>query len=193
MPSPSDELSAWRTSVDARLVAYKAAKARARSEQTDADTLHARLRNLQEAQDLAQHVAQQVQSMAHKQIANIVTSCLAIFDEPYTFEIEFARARGKTEARLWFEKDGQKHNPMTMSGGGCVDVTAFALRVAALCLSQPPLRRCLVLDEPFRFVSPQYRPRIRLLLDTLAEDMGIQFIMVTHDDALRTGKVVQID
>jgi DNA repair exonuclease SbcCD ATPase subunit len=83
-------------------------------------------------------------------------------------------------------------DPITASGGGIIDVASFALRLACLCLSKPPLRRVMVMDEPFKFVSEQYRARLVELLERLAKDMGVQFIMVTHIKELEIGKVIQL-
>lgn len=153
----------------------------------------ARVEALQEAQRLAQAVAQHVQEQAHKQIAAVVTRSLAaVFDDPYEFKIIFERKRGRTEARLVFVRDGLEVDPMTACGGGVVDVAAFALRLSCLMLSRPPLRRLLVLDEPFKFLSPEYRGRLRQLIETLSKDMGVQFLLVTHMDELKIGNVVAL-
>lgn len=145
------------------------------------------------ARALVQTLAQSVQQEAHKQIASIVSKCLeAIYDDPYDFRIAFERKRGKTEARLHFVRDGNEVDPMEASGGGVVDVAAFALRLACLILSQPQLRLVEILDEPFKFVSAEYRPRVRALLLTLAQELGVQFVMVTHSQELRIGKVYEL-
>lgn len=146
-----------------------------------------------EAQELAQQVAQQVQQQAHEAIAGVVSQCLeAVFDEPYEFKILFDRKRGRTEAQLVFERDGEQVDPLTASGGGVIDVAAFALRLSCLMLSQPPVRKLLVLDEPFKFVSREYIGRVRTMLEKLAEDMEVQFVIVTHINELRCGTVVQL-
>jgi len=148
---------------------------------------------VEEAQELAQQVAAQLQHQAHSRIADIVSKCLeAVFEEPYTFRIHFERKRGRTEAKLVFERDGLEVDPLSASGGGVVDIAAFALRLSCLLLSRPPLRRLLVLDEPFRFVSVDLRHRVRALLETLAADMGVQIVMVTHDPQLRAGTVITL-
>lgn len=170
------------------------ARSTVRGERASLASAQERETALREAQAIAQTVAAACQTTAHRKIADIVTKCLALFEEPYTFHIKFERKRGKTEARLVFERDGNElEDPTEEAGLGCVDVAAFALRVAALVLSQPPRRRLLVLDEPFRFVSEGYRPRVRVLLESLSKDLGIQFILVTHDRALVTGKVVELE
>lgn len=146
------------------------------------------------AQALVQEVAKGVQEVAHQRIAAVVTRCLkAVFGEDaYTFVIRFASKRGKTEAQLLFVRDGLEVDPVDAAGGGVVDVASFALRLACLLLATPPGRKLLVLDEPFRFVSKAYRPQVRRLLETLAGEMGVQIIMVTHAPELVAGKVIEL-
>jgi ABC-type taurine transport system ATPase subunit len=50
----------------------------------------------------------------------------------------------------------------------------------------------MVLDEPFRFVSAGYRGRIGELLTTLAREMDCQFVIVTHQEEMKIGKVVEL-
>jgi DNA repair exonuclease SbcCD ATPase subunit len=152
-----------------------------------------RVQALEEAQTLAQNVAQSVQQRVHDRIARVVTQCLqSVFDEDYEFKIHFERKRGKTEARLVFQKEGREVDPLTASGGGLVDVAGFALRLACLSLTRPALRRLVVLDEPFKFVSREFRSRLSHLFHTLSEEMGFQFIMVTHISELEVGKCIRL-
>jgi len=146
-----------------------------------------------DAQETLQLLAQGVQQQAHSKIAGVVSDCLSsVFDDPYEFHIVFDRKRGSTEARLRFTRRGLDVDPLTASGGGMVDVAAFALRVACLILSRPRLARVLVLDEPFRFVSAQYQDNVRTMLEQLSEEMGIQIIMITHNENLATGETVEL-
>jgi DNA repair exonuclease SbcCD ATPase subunit len=147
-----------------------------------------------EAQKVLQGVAREIQQKAHDRISKVVTRCLSfVFDDPYTFRIVFEEKRGKTEARFVFEKDGQTYDPLSSIGGGVVDVASFALRLACVVLSQPPGRPFLVLDEPFKFVSAEHRPRIRKMVEVMAEEMHVQFLIVTHIQELETGVVIRID
>jgi len=147
-----------------------------------------------EAQAISQAVAQEIQNRVHKQIANVVSSCLeSVFDEPYEFHIDFERKRGRTEASMTFHRDGIGVDPMTASGGGVVDVAAFALRLSCLLLARPRLRGVLIMDEPFKFVSEGFRERIREMLEDLSVKMSIQFIFVTHIDELKTGNIVVVN
>lgn len=147
----------------------------------------------QQAQEILQLVAQAVQRKVHDRISEVVSSCLStVFDNPYAFKIVFERKRGKTEAQLLFTRDGLDVDPITASGGGMVDVAAFALRVACLMLHRPRLSKIVILDEPFKFVSAQYRENVRSMLEGLSADLKIQFVMVTHIKELETGKVVEL-
>lgn len=157
--------------------------------QAEMDQLHA-----QQAQEILQLVAQAVQQQAHEKIATVVTTCLqAVFgDDAYEFRIEFERKRGRTEASLRFCRGGLELDPLTASGGGVVDVAAFALRVACLILHRPRLSKLIVLDEPFRFLSAEYQENVRTMLEELAQDLKLQIICVTHNTALATGKIIEL-
>ena len=145
------------------------------------------------AQEILQQLAQAVQQRAHQKIAEVVTSCLeAVFEDPYSFHIEFERKRGKTEARLKFKRGGMTVDPLNSTGGGVVDVASFALRVACLILHRPRLSKVMVLDEPMKFVSEQYRPRVREMLERLSRDLDMQIVMVSHIEDLATGKIIEL-
>lgn len=189
----SQELEQLRSNLNERLASYSVARGiyqRAKLEAIDAEN---NLTDCEEAQHIAQLVAQTVQQQVHDRIAGVVSRCLeAVFDEPYEFQIHFEQKRGRTEAKLVFVRDGNQVDPLTGSGGGVVDVAAFALRVACILLAKPPVRRVLVMDEPFRFVSACYRPRLRAMLEKLSSDLGIQFILITHIEELKTGNIIEL-
>lgn len=189
-------LTEYRRRADRLAAQYDHARQSVRDERAALKSAREHLANVTEAQKILQTVAQAVQQTAHKRIADVVSRCLeAVFDEPYSFKIEFERKRGKTEARLSFVRDGLEIDPLTAAGGGVVDVAAFALRVAALILSRPPLRRLIVLDEPFSHVKPPevLGPRICEMIQALSQEFGIQFIIVPSiEDHYQIGKVVPI-
>jgi len=151
------------------------------------------LERTQDAQEILQLIAQAVQQKAHERISKVVSSCLStVFDDPYEFHIVFERKRGRTEASLRFRRRGLDVDPLTASGGGMIDVAAFALRVACLMLHRPRLSKVVVLDEPFRFVSLQYQENVRSMLEGLAEDLGIQILQVTHNENLVAGSIIEL-
>ena len=186
-------MTEYRRRVDRLQADYAATKSRLASEIAAREGAETLLMDVVAAQGLVQAVAQQIQQQAHNRIASVVSRALeAVFDEPYEFCINFEQKRGRTEAGLVFVRDGMEVDPMTASGGGVVDVAAFALRLSCLMLHRPPLRRLLILDEPFKFVSAEYRGRLRVLLDTLSKEMGVQMLMVTHILELKAGKVIDL-
>jgi DNA repair exonuclease SbcCD ATPase subunit len=143
------------------------------------------LRNLDRAQAVLQVVAQRTQQELEVQIGGLVTMALAaVFPDPYEFVLRFEQRRGKTEADLLFSRDGSEVHPLSASGGGVVDLAAFALRVALWRISSPALRPTIVLDEPFKHLSEDLQPKASALLKEVSSRLGVQFIMVTHSEEL---------
>lgn len=162
-------------------------------EEDRVDEAEKNLVRTQKAQEIIQLVAQAVQQKVHERIAGVVSSCLSsVFPDPYEFKILFERKRGKTEACIQFCRRGLVVDPLTASGGGVIDVTAFALRAACLMLHRPRLTRLVVLDEPFRFVSEDFQENIRSMIEQLSSDLKIQILLVTHNETLATGKIVRL-
>lgn len=175
-------------------IELKAATSNLDQFQLDLKEVRRDLRAAKQLQELAQKVAQTVQQKVHQQLAMVVSRCLvSVFgEEAYEFRILFEKKRGKTEARLLFFNAGEPIDPLDGSGGGVVDVAAFGLRVAALIATQPPRRRLMVLDEPAKMLSKDYSKRFRKLLELLAKELEIQFILVTHNENLATGAILRL-
>jgi len=149
------------------------------------------VRSIETAQGVFQSASETIQSRVHDRLSAIVSRALSdIFDDPYEFNILFERKRGKTEAKIVLERDGMQIDPVEAAGGGVADVIAFALRVASMLMHQPPLRRLICADEALKFVSKEYRQGCRSLIDVLSDEFNVQFITVTHDPVLTTGKVI---
>ena len=189
-----DQLSALAPRINALTQRYEATRRAYLKAQQQRDQAVYQGTVAKEAQTAAQTIAATIQEQAHLQIATVVSQCLAaVFEEEaYTFRIQFEEKRGKTEARLVFERDGLELDPLASTGGGPVDVAAFALRLVVLALSRPSQRKVLFLDEPFRYVSREYLPRVRTMLEAVAQQFHTQIVMVTHQQGLRTGTIVEI-
>ena len=149
---------------------------------------------LEEAQRIVQTISQAIQQSTHQRISDLVSRCLeAVFSDAYEFKIQFERKRGKTEAQLTLDRNGMLlEDPVNEAGGGVIDVAAFALRLVCLMLTQPRKSLFLAMDEPFRFVSKLYHPMIRGLLWALSKEFKIQFLLITHLEGLKTGKIVEL-
>lgn len=184
-----------REKVDDLLSDLRAAKKHCEDEHRRLVRVEDRLIYIEEAQQAAQQIAEQVQQRAHKQIAGVVSRCLetVFYDEVYGFKIRFDKKRGRTEAVLILTKDGHEvEDPLNGDSGAVCEMAALALRLSCLVLAKPKLRKLLLLDEPFKSMSVEYWENTRLLLDGLSKDFGIQIIMVTHNTKLQTGKIIEL-
>ena len=138
--------------------------------------------DIEEAQLIIQTVAQETQNQITEYISDLVSTTLdAVFDNPYTFLIQFVQRRGKTEADLKFIRDGYELDPLDMSGGGVINVASMALRVGLWSLTKST-RNTLLVDEPFHFLhSTDAHRRVSELLKSLSEELGLQIIMVSGE------------
>lgn len=75
---------------------------------------------------------------------------------------------------------GVEVDPITGKGGGCVEVVAVLLRVILLYLNRHRLRQVLVFDENLSHLALEYVPQMASLLRGLADKLGMQIILVTH-------------
>jgi len=143
------------------------------------------LRQHEQAKEIIRTVGQKTQEQIQFHIEDIVSMALdAVFDNPYKFAVEFVQRRNKTECDLYFVRDGNKVDPLTASGVGAVDVAAFALRIASWSMSTPHSRNTIILDEPFRFLSKNYQEQASLMLNEISQKLGIQMIIISHEEAL---------
>jgi len=142
----------------------------------------ARREGLENAQAFLQVVAQDTQEQLKYHVEDIVQLALdTCFPERYQFSIAFEVSRGTTTAVMKFidNESGQSIDPMNASGGGVVDLAAFALRIAAWTL-EGSTDNVIILDEPMKFISRDLIIQAARVMKTLSEKLNLQFIMSTH-------------
>lgn len=140
---------------------------------------------LEEARSIIRLIGLQIQQELQYHISDITSLALeGIFKEPYKLLLDFVERRNKTECDIFFERDGEKFKPLDSSGGGAVDVAAFALRVASWSMQKPRPRNLIILDEPMRFLSAEYQENASLMIKEISSKLGIQFIIITHNTTL---------
>ena len=137
--------------------------------------------------------ALKIQKEVKEYLDKLVSMALkAVLEDPYLFEAIFETKHNETECRLVFKRDGEERDPLDSTGGGAVDVAAFALRVAVqrMICNRPTL----LLDEPFRNVSADRHPFVVDLLETVNKKLSLQLIMITHRNRLtdRADRVITI-
>ena len=153
-----------------------------RAKRNELMNLNQKMKLIEQAQVFLQKVAQDTQSQLKLKIEDIVNLALnTVFPDEYLFQVDFNVSRGKTDAELVFvnQKTGGRVDPMTASGGGVVDIVAFALRIAGYVL-ESNVDNVIILDEPFRFVSKDLVDRAGEILKVLSTKLGLQIIIVTH-------------
>ena len=142
--------------------------------------------NTIKAREVIREVAVQTQEQLAFHVQDIVTSAiLGVFPNPYVFKADFVMNNNRTECKLGLlSNDGEVINPLNASGGGVVDVTAFALRIASWSMKVPRSRPVIILDEPFKHLSKDLISRSAIMLKELVDKLCIQVIMVTHEPQL---------
>ena len=136
-----------------------------------------------EARIVIQLVAQQTQEKLQYKISELGSLALAaVFPRPYKLFVEFIPRRGKTECDILFERDGEKFNPMEDSGGGAVDVAAFALRPSIWSLVIPRKRALFILDEPFSGLKGEVaNEQILKIVHEISKRLSSQVIMIADE------------
>jgi len=160
----------------------------------DLDNLNDSLNHHIEAREIVQSAAQLTQQSLEVRLSEIVSQALElVFDDlNLGFSVQFVTKRNATECEMYITEDGELYDPLGSCGFGAADVASFALRVAMWTLNKTA--NVMVFDEPFRNLDDYRMPNAALLLSTLSEELGIQMIVVTHEDELRSnaGKVFRV-
>ena len=139
----------------------------------------------EKAREIIREVGLQTQQQLQFHISDVTSLALeSVFNDPYQLKVDFVQRRNKTECDLLFVKGDSELDPLTASGGGAVDVAAFALRIASWSMAHPRTRATIILDEPLRFLSVDNQEKASRMIKELSQRLGLQFIIVTHESVL---------
>lgn len=142
-------------------------------------------RILEEARDVINAAIGATQGEVCSLVEELVTAALeAVYGDGYGFELNHRMARNQIEAIPRIIKDGEEYDPRGDVGVGIVDVASFVSRLAMWALEGKSTRATFVLDEPFKFVSKDRTMGVSQMLNGLVEALGIQVIMVSHDEGI---------
>lgn len=156
-----------------------------RKVEAEIDSLRYERELLEQSKEIIRKVGIETQKGLQYHVSDITSLALnGVFNDPYELNVNFVERRGKIECELLFAKDGHVFSPLESSGYGAVDVASFALRVASWSMQNPRSRNVIILDEPFRFLSEDRQPYASQILKEVSNKLGIQFIIVTHEDVL---------
>jgi len=143
------------------------------------------LGNLELARTVFVNATRVTQSHVKKFIEEIVGLALqAVYGSEYDFKLKFEVKRNQSEISPVIIKNGEEFSPKDECGGGIIDVASFAFRVVMWALSGKQSRATFILDEPFKFVSKDLTEYISAMLTEISKLLGLQIIMVSHDEGL---------
>lgn len=122
-------------------------------------------------------------------VAKVISRGLTlVFEEPMELRI-VPKVRGDVTTVDFKIVQGEGKNAietdiMGAKGGTVVALVNVLIRALLILSSRPPLRRLLILDEPFGLADDQYIPAFGSLLRELCDKLGFQIIVVSHEAAL---------
>ena len=140
-----------------------------------------RVTTVNKARAYFQEIAETTQRDVADTLSVIITSAIkAVFDtDEYRCEIIFGTSRNQSDAKLILVKGEEEiDDPLDSISGGMIDVAAFAARVGFIFLKGS--RKVLIADEPFKGVSEDFKGRCPEMLRLLSEQLGMQFIIISH-------------
>lgn len=137
------------------------------------------------ANALIGEISKHTQEKLKFHISNLVTSSLeTVFGDGNQFELDIVSRRNGLEADfLVRDVNGNLTDPISSRGGGIVDMVSFSLRVALWGLKSD-IAPILVFDEPFKNLSEDLQYKAGQFIETLSNELGIQFIVVSHERPL---------
>lgn len=151
----------------------------------DQESLLNKIKDIDKAASVLQGIAQTLQADVKEKIEGVVQLALDYIFPEYTFVLDFVARRDKTEVDMGLiDPDGNRQGIMDSTGGGCVDIIAFALRVAIWALDDKS-PRIMFLDEPMHFVSDGGKVSAAEMIRAMSEKLGIQFIIVSHMNEIK--------
>ncbi|OYD09523.1 ATPase [Paludifilum halophilum] len=141
---------------------------------------------------LLQESADYARGQAKAQMETLVTNALQyVFGPLFRFEIELSEHSGKPVAEFYvitdWEGQSVRTKPQEARGGGIVDITSLALRIAMIETFRPRPEGPLILDEPGKHVSADYVLSMLEFLKSTGEMFDRQIILVTHNAHLTEG------
>jgi len=152
---------------------------------TQTDELTTRIQQTQELAEKLQKTVSYLKTVKTNIIketieisTSIVNSLLQILGPEYSFIASIE------EDKLKFKilKDGIEFDPKYELGGGVLDLVSLGLRLSLWAISsRTPL---LVLDEPLRYLSREYKQAVANFLLQLCQTLNLHLLIITHDPEL---------
>lgn len=138
-----------------------------------------RQKSLEEAQVFIQEIAKITQEQLKFHLTDVVNLAIATCFPDVVFDIDFKISNNRTVANLIYRQGDYEIDPMSSSGGGLVDLTAFALRIALWNIGHSD--NVIIFDEPLKWLQPkELQIEAFRVMKELSKKMSIQFILVAN-------------
>jgi DNA repair exonuclease SbcCD ATPase subunit len=115
-------------------------------------------------------------------IADLATSGLQhiITDQTLAFQIQQEQKYNRVAMRFVVDDNGVTGDPMDSFGGGAVSIISLVMRLAVM--ARMKMGNLLLLDESMGALANKYVPGAASFMRQLADQTGINILMVTHND-----------
>jgi DNA repair ATPase RecN len=135
---------------------------------------------LAKAGTLLKTIGEQQREKTIATFERVVTLALKeIFDSTYTFKIEVTSDK-RVQTKFKLLQGDLELDLLNAVGGGIINVVSFVLKVLILASVRPKRQQIMFLDESFSNVSSGYHTRVAKLLKSFSQQLGMQFMLVTH-------------
>lgn len=149
------------------------------------ENLNNLLQTKQQVEEFLKKMSTTLRKETISRLEEIITMALQhILGEDISFKIE--TPNDKPEAYFYIVNNYNgtivQNEPEDSRGGGIIDIVSVALRLAVseLCHIEGPL----ILDEPAKHLSAEYKDNFAAFLRMIKDDFGRQLIIITHDRTL---------
>lgn len=162
---------------------------RGQAAEAERDRLKELLETYEKTCKLLTTIGEQEQDIARAQVEGLVTRALqVVFGEELSFRLKPGTRGNQAVLDMLLVSEyggGTLETPvMDARGVGMAAVVGLALRLVIMLLTpETEVRRLLVLDETFAHVSASYEARVAEFLREVADNAGVQVILVTHSSA----------
>ena len=150
------------------------------------------------ARALLQRTALLTQQQLRYHVTALGTMAMeAVFPDPVALDLQFRENRGKTEARLLFERDGHLLDPLDEDSGGACNIAGLGLRASMREAQRPRTRPIIVMDEPGRDLNDPDRimhAKFAEMIREVSGKLGVQFLLVSMvEELVEAGERVGIN
>lgn len=178
------KIDALKTKADRLSGELSSVRKQIKEKREERDALIKSIELHEKARQVINEAAKNTQQFFKAQVETLVTTAIrTVFDRPFEFKLIFEEKRNKIEARPVIKEGENEYDPKDEMGGGIIDIISFALRVVLWSLQTNRTRNVFILDEPFKWTGA-LMVKAGMMLKELSDKLGIQVIMITHDDEL---------